>query len=110
MNEFIMVQTTVPNCQVAKDIARKLIEQSLCACINIIPLCHSIYCWDGIVCENEEAILIIKTVGRNYHKLEEDLKKIHPYDVPEIIAIDIKQGFNDYLTWITKNSNYGTKE
>ncbi len=97
---YIMVFSTVPSLDVAREIARDLVENLLAACVNIIPSVSSIYEWDGKVVDEYEALLIIKTKEKILQKLIERIEEIHPYDTPEVIALPIRAGNQAYLDWI----------
>ncbi|APF18685.1 divalent cation tolerance protein [Caldithrix abyssi DSM 13497] len=75
-------------------------ENGLAACCNLIPGLTSIYTWKGKVQKDAEVLMMIKTDDRQYQKLEQTIKELHPYEVPEVIALDIKRGSKDYLKWI----------
>lgn len=98
--EFIIVMITVSSLEDAKKIARRLIEEKVAACVNIIPSILSIYRWNGSITEDNEILLIIKTLRSSYTKLEELVLAIHPYQVPEIIATPIENGAERYMSWV----------
>ncbi len=87
----------------AKDIAEHLISEKLGACINIVNEVNSIYWWKGNVEKDREALLIIKTAKEKFPHLITSVKSIHPYTVPEIIALPIESGNDDYLRWIDES-------
>ncbi len=99
---MIVVITTVPKGK-GKEIAKALLEKRLAACINIADV-KSLYWWEGKIEEAEEELLIIKTRSELYEKLEEELKKIHPYEVPEIVALRVKDVYVEYLRWVEKET------
>jgi periplasmic divalent cation tolerance protein len=76
------------------------VRQQLAACVNILPKMHSIYQWDGEVHSESEYLLIIKTLKPINKKTFKGIKQLHPYEVPEIVSIDISDGDIDYLKWI----------
>ncbi|MHB2156055.1 divalent-cation tolerance protein CutA [Calditrichota bacterium GD2] len=96
----IVVFCTTPDTKTAEAIAQKLVENGLAACCNLIPGLTSIYTWKGEVQKDAEVLMMIKTDDRQYEKLEQTIKELHPYEVPEVIALDIKRGSKDYLKWI----------
>lgn len=101
MNDSILlVYCTAPDMAEAKMIARTVVEKQLAACCNIIPAITSVYCWEGEVKETEEALLLIKTIPKMYEQLEKEIKMIHSYSVPEIIANQINTGSTAYFDWI----------
>jgi periplasmic divalent cation tolerance protein len=101
MKEYILlVYCTVANQDEAETIARTLIEKKVAACCNIIPSINSIYCWKGEVEESEESLMLIKTTQKKYEQLEKEIKMIHSYSVPEIIATKLETGSSAYIDWI----------
>ena len=101
MNDsIIMVYCTTADVEEAKMIARTLVGKKLAACCNIVPSITSVYCWEGDVQENNEALLLIKTSQKMYEHLEKEIKMIHSYSVPEILASQIKTGSEAYFDWI----------
>ena len=102
--KHILVITTCPGTISAKKIAQDLVTEKLAACVNIIPGVQSFFSWVGKVDSANEHMLIIKTVSDNYDALERHIKKVHPYELPEIIAVPIEAGLTAYLEWISKNS------
>ena len=99
-NEKIIVYITASSVEEGSKIARHLIEKKLAACCNIIPEIRSIYRWEGKVCDDKEALIIVKTLQKTFKKLVEEVRKIHSYSVPEIICSKIEDGFKDYMNWI----------
>ena len=96
----IVVYITVPSLEVGEQIANMLVESKLAACVNILPGVVSVYQWQGEVHQDEEHLLIVKTRADNFDQLATEVKRNHPYDVPEIIALPIVAGSNEYLAWI----------
>ena len=99
-SEYIVVNITTPSSEVGQQVADGLLEKRLIACANIVPGLLSIYNWKGEICEDDEVLLIIKTRATLFEQVVEVVKTIHPYEVPEIIALPIVAGSNDYLGWI----------
>lgn len=97
---FQIVFCTCPDVTTAEHLAQSLIAQKLAACVNIVPGITSIYYWQGEVQKTAEQLLLIKTSKELYSKLEAHIKQEHPYNIPEILAIDIAQGLPDYLAWL----------
>lgn len=99
----LVISTAPP--EVAPIIARSLVEEKLAACVNIAPAGRSVYVWKGEVCDDEESVLFMKTTERVVGPLCERLKEIHPYDVPEIIVLDIRddEGNFDYHAWLRES-------
>ena len=93
----LLIISTVPNEDMARDLSKILLEKRVAACVNIIPKVRSNYWWNGSIENSEEIILLIKTTEDKYDQLEDLIRKNHPYEIPEIIAFEIKKGFNKYL-------------
>jgi len=99
--KFCVVLIIAPVGRKAKQIARQLVQRRLAACVNIVPQVHSIYWWQGKMEEGSEALLVVKTRGALLSKLLAYAKSIHPYSVPEIIALPLITGHGPYLDWIS---------
>jgi periplasmic divalent cation tolerance protein len=99
-SEPIVVLTTCPDEAVAARIGRDLVESGLAACVSRVGPVHSIYRWQGAIQDEPEVLLVIKTVTTRYSELEMRLKSLHPYEVPEIIALPVTRGSADYLAWL----------
>ena len=100
MTDKIVVLTTAGSAEEADRIARGLVEKRLAACVNIVPGMRSIYRWKGAIEEGEELLLLIKTRRQLVDALEAELRKLHSYEIPEMIAIPIVDGLDKYLNWI----------
>ena len=99
----LIVMTTMPDMASAEQLADNLIENSLAACVNILPAMQSIYRWQGERQQGTEHQLMIKTCADRYKEIEKFIKKHHPYELPEIIGLPIQHGLTGYLSWITEN-------
>ncbi len=98
--ETLTVITNCPDEETANAIALAIVEEKLAACVNILPRVQSIYRWQGSVESAAEIPLLIKTTADNYPALEARITTLHPYDVPEIIALPIARGLPAYLNWV----------
>lgn len=96
--------TTVPDKKTSREIASRLVKERLAACVTVSGACQSSYWWKDEITQDEEFILFIKTKASIFKKLEEKIKDIHPYDVPEIIALPLIKGYNKYFHWIEKET------
>lgn len=105
MTKFIQIHCNCPNNETANLIAKELIACKLAACVNILPELRSTYRWQGKVEQATEFQLQIKTSMELYQAIEDKLIALHPYDVPEVIALPIVKGLPAYLDWITENTN-----
>lgn len=98
--QAIITLCTVPTIDKAKEIAKELISKKVAKCINIMPEAISIYEWDGKIHEEKEFLLIIKSANSESKDLEMLIKKLHPYEIPEIISLNINSGSAEYLSWL----------
>ncbi len=96
----LVVLITTPTPEVAAQIARALVEERLAACGNVVPGLRSIYRWEGMIHDDAEALLVLKTTRDRFEALRERALALHPYDVPEVIALPIEAGSAPYLEWI----------
>jgi periplasmic divalent cation tolerance protein len=97
--EHVVVLVTAPPDR-APDLARRLVEEKLAACVNILPGARSIYAWKGELCDDSEALLVIKTRAARFDALRARVVALHPYEVPEVIELPILDGHAPYLKWL----------
>lgn len=95
---------TVPDRVSGDRIARALVEERLAACVNLVPGLTSIYRWQGKLEQATECLLLIKTTADRFEELKQRVQALHPYELPEIIAVPITAGDSTYLNWLTENS------
>lgn len=95
-----LIFCTCPDKDTATTLARLLVEDGLAACVNIVPGITSVYSWQGQIESAEEHLLLIKAHKDRYPAIESTLRAHHPYQLPEIIAVNIERGLPDYLHWI----------
>jgi periplasmic divalent cation tolerance protein len=96
----MIVITNAPDRDVALKIARALIERKLAACVNILAECTSVYRWQGKLETATEVPLLIKTRAAIYDDVEAAIKSLHPYELPEIVAVSVARGLPEYLEWV----------
>lgn len=101
----IVVLVTVPP-DAARNLARTLVEERLAACVNVLPGLQSVYRWEGEVAEESETLLLVKTTRDRYDAMETRLLELHPYDVPEIVALPIEKGLPAYMTWLADSTRF----
>lgn len=100
MSHVNIILCTCPDKDTADKIARHLIEQQLAACVSILPQVTSVYQWQGQTEIAEEHLLIIKSPHSAYKHIESLIQSLHPYEIPEIIAIPVEHGLPGYINWI----------
>jgi periplasmic divalent cation tolerance protein len=102
--QYIIVLCSCPDDQASAVIADKLVEEGLAACVNILPGIMSVFQWQGKIEHDNEYLLIIKTHRDCYQDLEAMIQQLHPYELPEIIAVSIERGLTGYLEWIDQST------
>jgi periplasmic divalent cation tolerance protein len=98
---FHLVFSTFPAGDDARNAAEQLVHRGLAACVNIVPEIHSVYRWAGTVESGSEQLLIIKSRADRYQALQQALCALHPYELPEIVAVGIEDGLPAYLRWLS---------
>ena len=98
---------TTPDMEVARELARIVLEKRLAACANLLSGLESHYWWEEELCCEKEILLILKTTTENIPKLEAHVLKAHPYDTPEFVSWIIDSGSKKYLDWISSNTAIG---
>ncbi len=104
MERFVIVAITAPGEEEGGRIGRLLVEERLAACVNIIAGIRSIYRWKGEVCDEGEVLLWVKTRAELLPRLQDRVRQVHPYEVPEIIAMEISHGLPQYLSWVAQET------
>jgi periplasmic divalent cation tolerance protein len=102
--EILVLLSTCPDAATAERIARDLVADSLAACVNVVPGVRSIYRWNGAVQADEEALMILKTTVERLPAVRERLLALHPYDLPEIVALSVADGHHPYLQWVADST------
>ena len=103
--KLLFVYITAKDKAQARMIGKTLIKEKLAACANIIDKMNSFYCWDGKLCDDNEAVLIVKTRAALLEKLTQRVKKIHSYEIPCIVALPVVGGNEQFLDWIAKETS-----
>ena len=104
MEDALVVLVTAPSPDQAAELARALVEERLAACGNVLPAIRSIYRWEGKVHDDAEALLVLKTTRGRFEALRDRILALHPYDVPEVIALPVEAGSAAYLAWIAEQT------
>jgi len=97
---IFVVLVTAPDAQEGERIGKTLVEEGLAACVNIIPDLRSLYLWKGELCNDSEVLLVIKTLENALDSLTRRVQKLHPYEVPEVLWLQVTGGSRDYLDWV----------
>lgn len=100
MTYELVVLVTASTRDEAAAIAEALVSERLAACVNIVAAIESIYRWEGKVTRDSEALMIIKTTNERYPELEHRVKELHSYSTPEVVALRIERGSEQYLNWL----------
>ena len=100
MSGRVVALSTVGSLQDAERLARALVERRLAACVNVVPGVVSHYRWKGEICRDEERLLVIKTRAERMDALRAALAELHPYELPELVALEISDGTQAYLEWL----------
>lgn len=100
MTDAIVVLVTAPNADKAAEIARALVTERLAACGNVVPGLRSIYRWEGKIEDEPEALLLLKTTRARFDALRDRVLALHPYQVPEVLALEVEAGSAPYLAWM----------
>ena len=100
MTEVLILLCTCPDTAAARQLAGGLLDRKLAACVNILPEIRSIYRWQGELHDDGETLMVVKTTRQAYAEVEAWLLQHHPYDVPEVLAIQVPAGSAAYLEWV----------
>ena len=99
----LVVFVTAPDSEVARRIASRLVEERLAACGNVLPGITSVFRWEGAVQDEPEVLLVLKTSAGSLPRLEERVRELHPYDLPEVLALSAVGGSAAYLDWVRES-------
>ena len=99
-SNVVAVLTTAPSVEVAERIGGTLVEEGLAACANVVPGVRSIFRWRGAVSHESEVLMILKTTTGSLAALSRRVVELHPYEVPEVLALDVRAGHEPYLDWV----------
>ena len=100
-SKAIVVLSTCPDPETARGLAADLVENGLAACVNIVPGLTSVYRWEGRTEESPECLMLIKTTPEGMARLRQRIVDLHPYELPEIVAVPVVDGLPAYLDWVT---------
>jgi periplasmic divalent cation tolerance protein len=101
---ILLAISTFPDAETASRIARQLVTEKLAACANIGAPVQSIYHWQGNIEEAQETMVFFKTTDARFEEFQSRLRSLHPYDVPEVVAVRVADGLPDYLQWVAEST------
>ena len=104
VEQVLVIFVTAASRKEAVKIGKRMVSAKLAACANIIPGVQSIYRWKGKIAHARETLLILKSTKARYGELEEAIKMVHTYECPEIIALPVKKGLDQYVGWVCKET------
>ena len=104
MTPVRIVFCTIDSAEAARKLARRLVQDRLAACVNIIENVTSVYKWEGRIEEDAELLLVIKTRDSRLQNLMDRIAELHPYDVPEILSWPVRKGSKAYLDWVVSET------
>ncbi|HKB77486.1 MAG TPA: divalent-cation tolerance protein CutA [Myxococcales bacterium] len=100
MTDALLVFTTLPSADKAAELAKLVVEERLAACANLLPAIRSIYRWQGKLQDENEVLLLLKTRAEHLERLKLRILELHPYEVPEVLAVPVEAGYQPYLEWL----------
>ncbi len=104
-DDIQIIFCTVPDPGIGQRIAVHLVECRLAACVNLLAGIKSVYRWKGEICTDSESLLMIKSRAADYTDVEDAIRRLHPYELPEIIAVPLSNGLPGYLDWVRSIKN-----
>ncbi len=104
---MLVCLVTAPGLEEAGRIARALVEERLAACVNVLPGLRSVYRWEGAVHEEEEVLLVVKTTRERFPALQDRVRSLHSYTVPEVVAVPVEDAFPPYRAWVEASTAEG---
>lgn len=99
----VVALSTAPSPEKAAELAKALVEERLAACVNVLPGVRSFYRWKGELCDDTEALCVIKTRADRVEALRRRLVELHPYEVPELVVLEVTAGHPPYLAWLDES-------
>lgn len=108
--EIRTVLVTAPDKDTGVSLARSLVAERIVACGNVVPDLVSVYRWEGEVHEDPEVLLVLKTTAERMDALTRRVRELHPYDVPEVLALPVKEGAEEYMEWVVAECREAKRE
>ena len=105
MNDAVIVFTNLPDREAALKLAHELVAKKLAACVNVLSECTSVYRWRGTIENAREVPVLIKTRAARYAEVEDAIRGLHPYELPEIVAVPVTLGCDAYLQWVADETS-----
>jgi periplasmic divalent cation tolerance protein len=106
LTDALVVLTTLPNAEAAAALAKAIVEERLAACGNVLPAVRSIYRWQGKTQDEPEVLVLFKTQRQHFERLRARIVELHPYEVPEVLALPVEQGHAPYLEWLLRETTF----
>ena len=103
MTDKVIVFVTCEAKEQADEIAQSVVTEKLAACVNVLPAIRSCYVWEGRLTWSDETLLLIKTTRGRFSQLEDRIRALHTYELPEIVAVPIQEAFQKYTDWIDQS-------
>jgi periplasmic divalent cation tolerance protein len=100
VTDALLVFTTLPSADKAAELAKLLVSERLVACANLLPAIRSIYRWQGELHDENEVLVLLKTRAEHLERLKLRILEVHPYEVPEVLAVPVESGYQPYLDWL----------
>lgn len=101
--DCVVVLITAPTREVAEELGEGLVREGLAACVNIIPAVTSIFNWEEKLCREEEVLMLVKSTAEIFPSVAEHVRRHHPYELPEVVALPVADGLEAYLDWVRKS-------
>jgi periplasmic divalent cation tolerance protein len=105
VDKYLLVLTNLPDHETAMKLAKSLVAKRLAACVNVLDGCSSVYRWQEEIQTEREVPMLIKTHADRYASLQQEILDLHPYQVPEIVAVPFERGLTSYLEWVSSEVN-----
>jgi periplasmic divalent cation tolerance protein len=102
-NDVLLVFVTAGSQDEAQNIARAAVESRVAACATMLPV-RSVYRWEGKLVDDQESLILLKTTSEHYGRLQDVIRGLHSYKVPEILAVPVEKGFEQYIEWVRKET------
>ena len=101
----MLVLTTLPNADAASELSKQVVGEKLAACANVFPALRSIYRWEDKLRDENEVLVLFKTRQEHFERLKARILELHPYEVPEVLAVPVEQGYQAYLDWLERETS-----